>query len=115
MLVHVVLFKPRADVSEAQLRAILSAAQRAASEIPEVRRCQVGRRVTHGAGYERLMPLDLPYAFITAFDDLAGLRAYLAHPAHEALGRFFGEGMDVGLAYDYEVREAAEGDALLGV
>jgi len=37
------------------------------------------------------------------FDDLAGLHAYLRHPAHDPLGALFYEKLSSGLAYDFEV------------
>jgi hypothetical protein len=37
------------------------------------------------------------------FDDLAGLQAYLQHPAHEQLGARFGKSLSAALVYDFEV------------
>src|SRR5207253_9999969 len=53
MIAHVVLFRPRTDVSAADRRALALAFERALRAIPSVRRCQVGRRLLHGAGYEQ--------------------------------------------------------------
>ena len=36
-------------------------------------------------------------------DDLAGLQTYLRHPAHEELGRLFGQSLSGSLVYDFEV------------
>ena len=83
---------------------MFTALSAAATEIPNVRRFQVGPRVTHGAAYENLATQDFPFAAIVEFDDIAGLQAYLRHPAHERLGRLFYELQDAALAYDYEVR-----------
>ena len=81
---------------------MFAALNAAASEIPTVRRFQVGARVTHGAAYEKLMPHDFPFAAIIEFDDLAGLQAYLQHPLHARLGQLFYELQEAALAYDYE-------------
>ena len=103
MVFHIVLFRPRPGISDADRRALLDALALAAQTIPGVRRFHVGRRVTHGRGYEQLMTQDFPYAAVVEFDDLAGLKAYLQHPAHEALGAKFTELLEAGLIYDYEM------------
>jgi hypothetical protein len=103
MLLHVVLFRPKAGISAADRSAILDALNAAANEIPTVRRFRVGTRVTHGAAYETLMSQDFPFAAIIEFDDLAGLQAYLRHPTHDRLGELFYNLQEAALAYDYEV------------
>ena len=113
MVTHVVLFRPRADLDEGQRRGLASALTKAIREIPSVRRARVGRRVTHGRGYESLMRVDYPYIALLEFDDMAGLQAYLAHPAHEELGRTFFETFEEALMYDYDVDEAEIGVAKL--
>jgi hypothetical protein len=113
VITHVVLFRPRADVSK-QDRALLADALRTAiRQIPSIRRVRFGTRVTHGRGYEQLMRVNYEYAALLDFDDLAGLKAYLEHPAHETLAaRFFGV-MDEGLMYDFDVLEGEGGLANL--
>jgi hypothetical protein len=91
MVLHLVLLKPRADLSAADREAFAAAFRRAVTLIPTVRRCQVGRRITHGAGYEAGMPDAADFIAAIEFDDLAGLQAYLRHPAHAALGAKFGQ------------------------
>lgn len=107
MVLHIVLFRPKPNISESDRRALFDALSTAARDIPSVKRFQVGTRVTHGRPYEQLMTENYPYAAVVEFDDLAGLKAYLAHPAHEALGAKFMELLDVGLIYDYQVEPAA--------
>ena len=68
MVLHVVLFRPKNDISDADRRAIFRALHVAASEIPSVRRFYVGKRLTHGSGYERLMNPNVPYAPIVGFE-----------------------------------------------
>ena len=104
MLQHIVLFRPKLGISESDRAAMFAALNAAASEIPTVRRFQVGARVTHGAAYEKLMLHDFPFAAIIEFNDLAGLQAYLRHPAHERLGQLFYELQEAALAYDYEIQ-----------
>ena len=104
MIAHVILFKPRPDLTEAQKQTILDAFAYAASRIPAVKRCRVGRRVTHGLpGYEMAMRDGFEYAAIVEFEDLAGLKAYLEAPAHAAIGKYFTTAADHALAYDYEM------------
>ena len=106
MIVHVVLFRPKPDVSDAQRHEMFDALRAASNGIPSVRRFQVGRRVTHGAGYERLMTEDFPYSAIIEFDDRAALDAYLRHPGHDMLGKAFYTLLDAALVYDYEMMDS---------
>jgi len=105
VIAHLVLFKPKADLSPADREALAGALTAAARQIPSVRRVRVGRRVTHGRAYEQLMRVDYTHAAILEFDDLDGLQAYLRHPAHEELARRFFLSFDEGLFYDYELTE----------
>jgi len=91
MILHVVLFKPRAGLTEPDRLALAAALDRAAREIPTVRGVRVGRRVRHGAGYEATSPDAADYVAILEFDDLDGLQTYLRHPAHQELGTRFAE------------------------
>jgi len=89
MVSHVVLMKACADVSIADRRSLVAALEHAIREIPAVRNIRVGRRVTHGAGYEQKAPDAADYLIVIDFDDLDGLQTYLRHPAHEELGARF--------------------------
>lgn len=103
MVCHLVLMKPRADLSVADRRAFADAFERASHEIPTIREVRIGRRVTHGAGYEQGLPDAADFMALLVFDDLEGLQAYLRHPAHEALGTRFGQSLSSALVYDFEV------------
>jgi hypothetical protein len=102
MILHVVLMKPRADLSAADRRAFAEAFQRAAQTIPTVRSVRLGRRVRHGAGYEGSTPDAADHAAIIEFDDIAGLQVYLGHPAHEDLGARFQQSLSSALVFDFE-------------
>lgn len=102
MVVHVVLFRPKAEVTDSDREAMFAALDAAATRIPEVRRFFVGARLMHGGAYEPSMPADFPFAAIIEFDDLAGLKAYLDHPDHKALGDLFYRLQDAALVYDYQ-------------
>jgi hypothetical protein len=113
MVVHLVLFRPRANLADQAVRAFLDAVATAQQRIPSIRGFRVGRRVTHGRPYEQLMREDFPYAAILEFDDVEGLKAYLQHPAHTALGEGLFEALEAGLIYDYDVRDASGARELL--
>lgn len=114
MIFHVVLFTPRADSTPAEKAGIIRAFETALGQIPSVRRFHVGRRVTHQAGYESLMRVPLDYAAILEFDDLAGLQAYLRHPAHDALGPRFMRLLEASQIFDYEMQGLDELRRLAG-
>ena len=99
---HIVLMTPRADLSLDERSAFIDAFERAVRDIPAVKAVRVGRRVTHGAGYEQAAP-DADYLAVIDFEDLADLQAYLRHPAHDDLGARFGQSLRSALVYDFEV------------
>jgi Stress responsive A/B Barrel Domain len=100
---HIVMLKPRADISASERAEFTAAFERAIREIPAVRQVRIGTRVTHGAGYESAMPDSADVLAAIEFDDLAGLQAYLRHPAHDDLGELFGRLLSSALVYDFEV------------
>lgn len=103
MIVHIILFRPKPDLPAESRQAVLDGLSAAAVDIPTIRRLRVGRRVLHGGrGYEQAMTENFEYAVIVEFDDLEGLKAYLAHPAHHAIGTHFTQSSSAALAYDYE-------------
>ena len=103
MIAHVVLMKPRANLSADDRQAFLAAFMRALREIPTVRGIRIGRRVTFGAQYESLSPDAGNYLAVIDFDDMAGLQAYLRHPAHDELGARFYTTLESAMVYDYRV------------
>ena len=105
MIAHVVLFRPKPELSSDARERLVSAFMRATRDIPQIRRARIGRRVTHGRPYEQLMRADYPYAAILEFDDIDALKAYLGHDAHDALGASFFECLEAALIYDYEIGE----------
>jgi hypothetical protein len=107
MIAHVVLFNPRADLSEGDRRLLLEALVDASGEIPSIRHFRIGKRVKHGLpGYEQMMADDFEFAAIIEFADMAGLKNYLAHPSHAEIGRHFTRSAERSLAYDYELVDA---------
>jgi hypothetical protein len=110
MIAHIVLFKPRPELSAEAGERLADAFATAVRQIPSIRRARVGRRITHGRSYEALMPVDYQFAAVLEFDDEAGLKAYLEHPAHQQLGALFFEAFEQALMYDFAL---ADGTAAL--
>ncbi len=109
MIAHVVLFEPRADFTDDDRQSLINGLRDAARDISAVRRLRVGRRIRHGVpGYEQLMRDEYSFAAIVEFDTVEDLRAYLAHPAHERVGRHFMESSVRALAYDYVLVDALD-------
>jgi hypothetical protein len=109
MIVHLVLFRPKGDLTPAARDGLAAAFRAAVHEIPAVRHARVGPRITHGRGYEQLMRADYPWAALLEFENLDGLRQYLEHPAHEQLATRFFEAFEDALIYDYDLQEGASG------
>lgn len=104
MIVHVVLFTPRPDLSDADRTAVMAALESASKNIPSIKRLRIGRRVKHSLpGYEQIMRDDYEYMVMIEFDDVEGLKSYLQHPAHSAAGHHFTASASKALAYDYEI------------
>ena len=103
MIAHVVLMRPKPNLSSEDRQAFLESFRRAIREIPSVRGVRVGRRVRIGAAYESRSPDTGEFLAVIDFDDLAGLESYLQHAAHHELGARFYQSLESALVYDYRV------------
>jgi hypothetical protein len=103
MVQHIVLMKPRPDLTSVEKQALIDVFERAVREIPAVRHVRLGQRVTFGAGYEATAPDSADFLIAIDFDDLAGLQEYLRHPAHHELGVRFNQSLSSAMIYDFEV------------
>lgn len=103
MISHFVLFRLRKDLGQADRKAFVQALETALDLIPSVRGFRFGQRVTFGAGYEQAAP-SLDFCAMIDFDDMAGLQAYLTHPAHTELAARFNASIEERLVYDFDVR-----------
>ena len=101
MTFHLVLFRPRPDVSNAERDGLLDALRAAAAGIPSVRRFVIGARLANPPQYTLEGFPDFPYVAWLEFDDEAGLHAYLSHPLHVDLGRRFNDAAESALIYDF--------------
>jgi hypothetical protein len=101
MIAHVVLFEPKATITEADRETFLDAMKMAFKDIPSVRRSLVARRRLIGAGYEaKLGDTTYSYVSVVEFDDLDGLKSYLEHALHQRLGQLFWQYCDRTLIVD---------------
>lgn len=108
MIVHLVLFTPRPDLSADDRATVRETLQRAMTEIPAIRSHKVGRRVRLGTTYDRAAPLDFEFLVTIEVDDERALSAYLEHPAHQRLGQLFYETSAVALASDFQIADVAQ-------
>ena len=106
MIAHIVLLRPRSDLTPVDRQAFVAAFEKALEQIPVVRAARVGKRRVLNRFYDSHNAESYPYIAIIEFDSEEQLRAYLDHPAHDELGRRFYEVAEVGLALDYEMKEA---------
>jgi hypothetical protein len=112
MVAHIVLFRPKDELDELQRRQFVAALQYALTNIPLIKRARVGRRVTLGRLYDRQAE-PFPYAAILEFETAADLRAYLDHPAHEALGAQFYTTAAAATVCDFELMDGTQALDLL--
>lgn len=108
MIAHIVLFRPKADLTADQRRAFVTALEHAFGSIPLIKRARVGRRLVMGRQYDQQNTHDFPFVAVLEFDSEAGLRGYLEHPAHEMLGAQFYVTSDAAFVFDYELLEGRQ-------
>lgn len=108
MIAHIVLFKPRPDLSTADRESVIAAMRVAFTTIPEIRRVRVGRRRILGRSYDAYSQVDFEYSAILEFETEDALQKYLDHPAHIELGQRFGETAEAALVYDFAIVELEE-------
>ena len=109
MISHVVLFRAKANLSHDEREGLVNAFEHAVQRIPTVRAVRVGRRVTVGAVYEQRSGDSADVFIAIDFDDVAGLRTYLEHPAHIELGERFNRAAGTALVFDFDVTQDASG------
>ncbi len=85
----------------AERNGLLQAFETAIREIPSVRGVRAGKRVRLGTAYDARAFEPVDYFVAIEFDDAAGLRSYLQHPAHVELAERFGIAAPEAVAYDF--------------
>ena len=109
MISHVVLFRAKWNLSHDERESLVSAFEHAVQRIPTVRAVRLGRKVSVGADYEQRSGEGADVLIAIDFDDVAGLRTYLEHPAHVELGERFNRASSTALVFDFEVKEGTSG------
>jgi hypothetical protein len=99
---HIVLFRPRADVTPAEQRAFVVALEEACRRVPTIRRATIGRSLPSDNGH------DFPYTAVMEFDDEAGFTAYLAHPLHVPLATLFRQTCAATMVVNAETTDARQ-------
>jgi hypothetical protein len=90
MILHIVLLEPRPDLTPDQVAGFLRALETASREIPSILDVRAGPVRDLGLGYEdRSEGRAFSHAAVFSFGSVDALKAYLIHPAHEALGAQF--------------------------
>jgi Stress responsive A/B Barrel Domain len=105
VIVHVVLFRPRPDVGDAERESLFEAMRVAAREIPSVRGFRIGQHIEQPVPYVMSGFPSFPWVALLEFGDEAGLRAYLSHPLHVALGQRFNTAAEAAMIYDYTIAD----------
>lgn len=113
MVAHVVLFRPKSELTSDQRAAFVAALEHALTNIPLIKSARVGRRITLGRQYDHLNAQSYPFAAILEFQSETDLRLYLEHPAHEMLGAQFYITSESALVFDYELMPAGRLQDLL--
>src|SRR5688572_13820928 len=113
MIAHVVLFRPRPQLSADDRATFVAALEHALSHIASITRARIGRRVTVGRQYDDQNAESYPFAAILEFENEAALRAYLDHAAHQALGEQFYLIAESALVFDYDLVEGDKAGAIL--
>jgi hypothetical protein len=111
VLTHVVLFRPKPGLAPADAETLIATIERAARDIPVVRRFEVGRQTASPPAYPAGAPPDFPFVAMVWVDDRAALDAYLAHPAHQALGAAFNTALGAALVFDFDTGTVDAGSA----
>jgi hypothetical protein len=114
VIAHVVLFRPKPDLSEADRGSLVASLREAVEGITSIRRARIGKRVLlKRPGYEAQMAEHFEYSAILEFDSESDLHAYLDHPSHADLGMRLFSSAEAVLAYDFNCVEPERVEELL--
>ena len=113
MIAHLVLFRPKADLTDAQRHTLVKTLEDALTGIPVIKRARVGRRRTLGRQYDAYNADEYPFVAILEFESESDLVEYLDHPAHRSLGEQFYLTSERAMALDFELFEKHQLQQLL--
>jgi hypothetical protein len=90
VILHVVLYQPKASASQAELSELIASLEQVSREIPSVRQVRVGKSLDLGIDYLRQANgQEYGYCAVFEFNDKNGLLAYLGHESHAKLAELF--------------------------
>ena len=101
MILHVVLYQPKATATPEQLAELAGALEAASREIASISQVRVGKAVDFGFGYNN-WPQDQNTGNVAIFEfkDRSSLESYLAHDAHRKLAALFWSTSDHPIIFD---------------
>ena len=109
MIAHIVLFTPKADLSQDAFRAFTMQMAGCFRSIDTIERASVGKRIDVDAGYRREFgDQTYEYAAVLEFRSRAGLIEYLRHPLHHELGRMFWESCERTVISEVELHDGRD-------
>ncbi len=94
---HVVMFQFKEGTTEEQIKAIETKFRSLPARIPEIKAFECGKTVKNRAG--------VTHCFLVTFDDAAGRKVYLPHPAHQEFVKLVGPSAAKVLVIDYIATE----------
>ncbi len=90
MILHLVLYQPRATATPVECAELTSALEAACHQIPAIQQVRVGKAVNLGMGYKnRSQGQQYDYVAVFQFRDELDLKSYLANDHHRALAEMF--------------------------
>jgi hypothetical protein len=80
MIAHVLLIKPKATTDSSVWESLFNRLRELPAVIPDIKSVQVGKNVS-------VLPQGYTYGLVMHFEDADGLKAYINHPAHDAIAK----------------------------
>lgn len=96
MIHHTVLIRWKRETSVERQSELAAKLRALKSVIPEIRSIHTGPNLDANA-------VEWPFALLVVVDDLAALKRYVDHPAHQAVSKEVSAARDARLAVDLEV------------
>jgi hypothetical protein len=111
MILRVVLFQLRSEVTDYDSRVLLASINGAVKSVPGLLSFNVGRRVESDGAYTlgdspgRADGVHVPYEYVAVFqfDTIKALQAYFKHPAHAEILARFAAVAATAVTCDYEI------------
>ncbi len=101
MILHIVLYQPKASATREELAELAHALEVASREIPSIRQVRVGKAVDLGFAYKN-WPTDQNSGCVAVFEfaDRESLDAYLIHQSHQKLAALFWKTCESSTVFD---------------